>query len=297
MKIKIWFLELRPQFLLLSVVLGILGTSIAWYDGAFNLGYALLALVGVLLAHISVNLLNDYYDYRSGVDLAVRKTPFSGGSGILKEGLLEPKQVLWLGIGSFLLTVPIGVYFIIKTGWLLLPIVLVGAIYILFYTPVITKLPLPEFGSAFGTGALQVLGFYFIQTGEYTLTVTIASITSFILGFNILLLNEFPDAEADKKAGKKTLPITIGKAKASRVYSVTAVAVYLWIIGGVVAGAMPPFALIALLTIPLAIRAISGALKHHQDIAKLIPALASNVMVVLLAQLLLGIGYILARVF
>ncbi len=55
----------------------------AWYDGAFFLSWALLALLGLLLAHVSVNVLNDYFDYRSGVDLKTQRTPFSGGSGIL----------------------------------------------------------------------------------------------------------------------------------------------------------------------------------------------------------------------
>jgi len=109
-------------------------------------------------------------------------------------------------------------------------------------------------------------------------------------------LNEFPDAEADRKAGRKTLPIIIGQAKASIVYSVLTVVVYLWIIGGVATGQMPPFSLIALLTLPLAIKAIQGALKH-QDMSKLVPAMGNNVLVVLLTQLLLGIGYILAGVF
>jgi 1,4-dihydroxy-2-naphthoate octaprenyltransferase len=101
-KLKIWFLETRPHFLILSVVLAFLGTSIAWYDGYFHFGYALLAFIGLLLVHISVNTLNDYFDYRSGIDLATRRTPFSGGSGILPAGLLKPRQVFWLGMTSFL---------------------------------------------------------------------------------------------------------------------------------------------------------------------------------------------------
>jgi 1,4-dihydroxy-2-naphthoate octaprenyltransferase len=144
-------------------------------------------------------------------------------------------------------------------------------------------------------GALPVLGVYFVQTTAY-LPAVVACIPSGILVHNLLLLNEFPDAEADSKAGRKTLPITIGKEKAGIVYSVLTVIVYLWIIGGVVAGLMPAFSLIALLTLPLAIKAIQGTLKH-QDMSKLVPAMGNNVLVVLLTQLLLGIGYILAGVF
>jgi 1,4-dihydroxy-2-naphthoate octaprenyltransferase len=113
---------------------------------------------------------------------------------------------------------------------------------------------------------------------------------------NLLLLNEFPDVEADTTAKRRTLPIAIGKEKASIVYSVLTGIVYLWIIGGVVAGQMPILSLLGLLTLPLAIKAIRGARKH-QDMTTLVPAMTNNVLVVLLTQLLMGIGYILAGVF
>jgi len=279
--------------LLLSVVLAFLGTSIAWYDGYFHLGYALLAFVGLLLCHISVNVLNDYFDYRSGIDLETRRTPFSGGSGILPPALLKPRQVFWLGMGSFLLAIPIGVYFVITRGWLLLPLLLIAAICIALYTPFLTRLGWPEWAPGIGLGALPILGMYFVQTTTYTQPAIIAAIPSGILVHNLLLLNEFPDTEADKKAGRKTLPITMGRARAGIVYSALTLVVYLWIIGAVVAGQMPLFCLIALLTLPFALKAIRGALKY-QDMSKLVPAMASNVLVVLLTQLLLGIGYILA---
>ncbi len=295
-RIKTWFLETRPQFLLLSVVLAFLGTSIAWYDGYFHLGYAVLAFAGLLLAHISVNVLNDYFDYRSGIDLETRRTPFSGGSGILPAALLKPGQVFWLGLGSFLFTIPIGIFFVITRGWLLLPLLLVAAVCISLYTPFILKLRWPEWAPGLGLGILPVLGVYFVQTSAYTWPAVVASIPSGILVHNLLLLNEFPDTEADRKGGRKTLPITMGKARAGIVYSVLTIVVYLWIIGGVLAGQMPAFSLIALLTLPLAIKAIRGALKSEK-MDRLVPAMANNVLVVLLTQLLLGSGYILARVF
>jgi len=295
-KLKVWFLETRPQFLLLSVVLAFLGISIAWYDGYFHLGYALLTFLGLLLCHISVNVLNDYFDYESGIDLETKRTPFSGGSGILPTSRLKPRQVLWLGVGSLILAVPIGVYFVITRGWDLLPLLIVGALCAVLYTPLITKLGFPEWAPGAGMGTLPVLGAYFIQTTAYTLPAVIAAIPSGILVHNLLLLNEFPDIEADKNAGRRTMPILIGKKKTWRVYTALTIAVYLWIIGWVIAGKMPLFALIALLTLPLAIKAIIGGQKH-EDMSQLVPAMANNVMVVLLTQFLLGIGYILGRVF
>ncbi len=297
-KLKVWFLETRPQFLLLSVVLAFLGVSIAWYDGYFHLGYALLTFLGLLLAHISVNVLNDYFDYKSGIDLAAKRTPFSGGSGILPAAWLRPGQVLWFGLTALILAVPIGAYFVITlaNGWQLLPLLVVGAVCTVIYTPLITRLGFPEWAPGAGMGTLPVLGAYFIQTTFYTFPAVIAAIPSGILVYNLLLLNEFPDVEADSQAGRKTMPILIGKTKAWMAYSALTITVYLWIIGWVAAGKMPVFSLIALLTLPFAVRAIRGSQKHD-DMSRLVPAMADNVMVVLLTQLLLGIGYILGGIF
>jgi len=294
--LKVWFLETRPQFLLLAVVLAFLGITIAWYDGSFHLGYALLTFLGLLLCHISVNVLNDYFDYESGIDLEVKRTPFSGGSGILPTARLKPKQVLWFGLISLMLAVPIGVYFVLARGWDLLPLLIFGALCAVLYTPLITKLGFPEWAPGVGLGFLPVLGAYFIQTTFYTFPAVIAAIPSGILVHNLLLLNEFPDVEADRNAGRRTMPILIGKTKAWMVYTALTIAVYLWIIGWVAAGKMPLFTLIALLTLPFAIGAIRGG-KKHDDMSRLVPAMADNVMVILLTQFLLGVGYILGRVF
>lgn len=296
MKLKTLFLETRPQFLLLSVVLAFLGTCIAWYDGIFHLGYAILAFIGLLLAHISVNTLNDYFDYKSGIDLDAQRTPFSGGSGILPPGALKPREVFWLGLGSLLLAIPIGIYFVIVSGWQLIPLLVVAALCVVLYTPVILKTYWPEWAPGLGMGALPVMGAYFVQTGEYNWPLVVASVPSFILVHNLLFINEFPDVEADKKGGRRTTPIVIGKAKSSLVYSALTVTVYLWIIGSVVAGVMPVYSLIALATLPVAIKAIQGSMQYN-DMSKLVPALANNVLVVLVTQLLLGVGYILAGFF
>ncbi len=294
--LKFWFLETRPQFLTLSVVLAFLGTTIAWYDDYYDFWYALIAGIGLLLTHASVNILNDYFDFRSGIDLATRRTPFSGGSGILPASLLTPRQVFWLGMGAFILAIPIGIYFIIERGWQLLPLLLVAAFFILLYSPFILKRPWPEWVAGAGLGALPILGMYFAQTGAYTCTAAIACIPSALLVHNLLLLNEFPDVEADQVANRKTVPITIGKKRAAIFYSIVAIAVYIWIIAWVAAQAMPVWTLLGLLTLPLTIRAINGAI-HYDEPAKLMPGLAANIMVVLATQLLIGIGFILGRVF
>jgi len=290
----VWFMETRPQFLTLSVALAFLGSALAWYDGYFSIWHALLAGIGLVLAHASVNILNDYFDFRSGIDLATRRTPFSGGSGILPAGLLTPRQALWLGIVMLALAVPIGIYFTVIRGWELLPLLVVAVFFIVMYSPFILKRPWPEWVAGAGLGALPVLGMYFAQTGFYTWDVAVASIPSAFLVHNLLLLNELPDAEADTRASRRTLPITIGKKRAAIFYSLVAIAVYVWIIAWVIAGVMPVWTLLALLSLPFTFRAIRGAL-HFSDPSKLIPGMAANVISVLLTQLLIGIGYIIAR--
>ena len=302
MSLKVWFLETRPQFLLLSVVLSFLGSGIAWYDSlsttrfSFHWGHALLAFLGLLLCHVSVNVLNDYFDYKSGIDIKTKRTPFSGGSGILPAALLKPGQVLGLGIGALVLAVPIGIYFIFVTDWTLIPLLLVAALCTVLYTPLLTRMGWPEWAPGVGMGFLPVLGMYFIQSGFYAFPAYIAAVPSGILVHNLLLINEFPDIPADKEAGRRTLPIAIGKRGAWLVYSFSTIAVYLWIIGWVIAGVMPVFSLLALLTLPLAVKAIAGG-RHYDDMNRLVPALGSNIRVVLITQVLLGIGYILAGVF
>lgn len=299
-KLLLWIKETRPQFLLLSIVLAFLGTSIAWYYGPVNLGYALLAGFGLLLTHGSSNALNDYFDYKSGIDLEVERTPFSGGSGLVTSGELPLKHALWVGIVTSLTALLIGVFFIIVSGWQLLPLLIVAALCLVLYTPVILKTPWPEWSPGLGLGILPLLGFYFIQTGRYDWMVLVASIPSGILVHNLLLLNEFPDVEADRKGGRKTTPVAFGLEASARFFKTATIAVYVWIVGCVlltlVTGTviMPVYSLLALLTLPLAVKAIRGS-KAYNDRNRLVPALGSNVAFILITQVLLGAGYILEK--
>ena len=290
-KLKILFLEPRPQYLLLPVILVFLGSALAWHDGFFNIWDALIAMVGLVLCHMSVNIINDYFDFITGVDLKVERSPFNGGSGILPAGLMKPKHALWYGIICFVLAMPVGAYFMITKGWTLLPILVLGGICILMYTPMILKVDFPEWSPGLGLGILPVLGAYFAQTGFYSAHALIASIPSGLLVMNLLLLNEFPDVEADKIANKRTLPIRIGMKGAAIVYCSATVLVYLWIIAAVVLSWMPVYTLFGLLTLPLAIMSMKGSF-HGNDRKVIIPAMANNVLVVLGTQFLIGAGYV-----
>ncbi|MBI2855156.1 MAG: prenyltransferase [Chloroflexi bacterium] len=293
--VKVWFIETRPHFLLLSVALIMLGTATAWFEGHFDVLYFWLGATGLILLHISVNTLNDYYDHKSGIDLRTQRTPFSGGSGLLPDQVLRPEMVYRFSIVCFLLAVPIGIYFSISRGWQLLPLLVVGAMSVLFYTQHMTRWGIGEFFAGLGLGMLPVLGMYYVQTGEYTLEGIVASVPSGILTHNLLFLNEFPDAEADLTGGRRHMVIRLGKRRAAYLYTLTTLLVYLWIVGAVATRIMPVPALLGLLTIPQGIKAVKGAW-GYKDRGKLVPGMAANVMVVLLTQGLVALGYFIAAI-
>jgi 1,4-dihydroxy-2-naphthoate octaprenyltransferase len=155
---------------------------------------------------------------------------------------------------------------------------------------------LGELFAGLGLGTLSVLGSYFVQTGSYSHLAMVASIPSLILTHNLLFLNEFPDVHADRKGGRRNLAIFLGRARASKLYSILTISVFGWIIAWTAIGLLPKPVLVSLLILPVAIKAIKGALAHHSSEA-LVPALAANVLVVLITQALMGAGFIIASLF
>jgi 1,4-dihydroxy-2-naphthoate polyprenyltransferase len=287
---------IRIPFLILALILGILGAAVAWYESIrysspFNIWYAILATIGLLIAHAAVNIFNDYFDARSGLDYKTNRTPFSGGSGAVPSGSLKIQQSLWLGIICIVLLIPIAVFFILKTGWMLLPLLVLAIFLIVFYTPLILKMGYPEWSPGVGLGILPVMGAYFVHTGQYTLTVFIASMPSYFLVHNLLLLNEFPDVEADVTVNRKTLPIVIGKKRAAYFFSLVTLLVYIWVIWAVTYHYMPVFTLLSLVTLPIAIHVIKGSFRYD-DRKIFLEAMKKNVLLVLLTQALIAAGYI-----
>ncbi len=298
MKIKGIVTIIRVPFLVLALILGILGTSVAWYESRrfgspFHLGRALLATFGLLVAHAAVNVFNEYFDARSSLDYRTCRTPFSGGSGAIPNGLLTERQALWLGLCCFLLIIPIGIYFTLTSGWMLMPLLVLAMLLIVLYTPLILKMGYPEWSPGLGLGILPVVGAYFVHTAQYTADAVIASVPSFLLVHNLLLLNEFPDAEADITVGRRTLPIVIGKKGAAVVFSLLTLLVYLWLGGAVALDRMPSGALLALLTLPIALWVVRDAFRYDH-VGIFLPAMLKNVLLVLVTQALIAVGYLIA---
>jgi 1,4-dihydroxy-2-naphthoate octaprenyltransferase len=297
MNLKTWFLETRPSFLLLTPIAFSVGLASAYLEGSFHAPRALLGLIGVLLAHISINTINDYFDYKSGLDFKTKPTPFSGGSGLLPSGTLEAKDVYRFALGSLIVGSIIGVYFVLTTGWMLLPLIAVAAISIYFYTPGFSRWYVGEIITGLNFGPLMVLGGYFIMTGHYGAKPLSASIIPGILVGTLLFLNEFPDVEADNAVGRRNVVISLGLAQSSKIYSVLIASTYLWVFASIILGLMPPTTLVTYLTLPLALKAVKGVLRDHDNVGRLIPAMGANVMLVLSMTAMTTIGLLLSVFF
>lgn len=291
MKLKIWFLETRPQFLVLSVILVLLGASIAGNEGHFNWLWFVLTTIGLVLAHASVNILNDYSDFKTGIDLETMRTPFSGGSGILPAKLMPPESAYKFGVGCLLIAFLIGIYLTYVSGWMLLPLILLGGPVIYFYTSHLTKWLVGELWAGLGLGTLPILGTYFVQTGHYSTGALLAALAPGFLTANLLFLNEFPDIRADTKGGRFHLVIALGTKRAALLYVTLTIMAYLCILGGVLLKLMPTLSLIGLLSIPIALKAIGITLKNHDKPEQMVPALKANVQMILSTDALLALAY------
>ncbi|MBW2037978.1 MAG: prenyltransferase [Deltaproteobacteria bacterium] len=297
--LSILFKETRPQFLILTPVCYLVGFGTASHAlggfGRVSVGYAIIAFIGAFFSHVAVNVLNDYFDYQSGLDLRTRPTPFSGGSGILPQGLMSPRGVLSMGIVSLFIVAAIGIYFLTVRGWGLLPIGLLGVLVIILYTPLVTKTPaLCLLAPGLGFGPLMVMGSHYVLTGRYDWLAFWASLVPLLLVSNLLLINQFPDAEADSSIGRRHLPIVIGKKSSAYVYAALSLSAFCWVVVTTLIGILPPGALVALLPLPLALMTVRGVIRSAEDTPALIPLLAKNVIYTLATPLLLGVGLLVA---
>ena len=294
--LKAWLILPRFQYLPLTIILVSLGTAIAAYEGNFHLGHYLLAMIGSILVHMTVNVINDYHDYLDGIDLNTRRTPFSGGSGVLPENLLKPNQAFWFATICLLIAMVIGFYFCIVKGWILFPLLLIAGFSAYFYNVYLSKRMMGEIFAGLGFGPLLVLGSYYIQTGRYSWETLFASLAPGILTANLLFLNEFPDSEADQKGGRKHFVISLGRRDASYLFVALMGVSYLCIIVGVLTGIMPVVTLISLGSVWFGWKAAVGTLKHYNDMNQLVPVLGKNVMMILGTQALLTVGYVIAAI-
>lgn len=282
---------MRLPFLPLSIVSILLGITVSYVAiGQIHIWHAVLIIIGAVTAHISVNAFNEYHDFHSGLDALTVKTPMSGGSGALPAYPKGAPTALGIATLALLVTCAIGGYFLYATGLVVLVVGIVGVLIIVTYTPVLTRHPvlcLLAPGLAFGP--LMVLGTHAVLTGHYSWMALLTSFVPFFLVNNLLLINQYPDVEADRASGRKHLHITWGFL-VKPVFAAFLVMTYLVIILAVITGYLPPLCLLALLTVTIAIPVLHGIYRYSAQTTRLIPYLGLNVVLTMLTPLLLCVG-------
>jgi 1,4-dihydroxy-2-naphthoate octaprenyltransferase len=301
--IKVWMAQIRAPFLILSVFLVLIGLALSikyplQIVAEFSYFHAILLIAGVVSSHISVNLFNEYSDYFTRIDFKTNRTPFSGGSGMLTAGKSMPGTVLTVAVVTLIIAFAIGIYFSFVSHWIIIVFALLGAISIVFYTNFLARYMMGELFAGLALGSLVVLGSYISMNASQSMTwnsmipaeVGWLSVPAGILTALLLLINEFPDVEADKLGGRKHLVIRLGIKGAAWVYTLGMFTSFAIILVLPLAGLSSYWIYLALFPLPLAIKACITALKDGNDTAKLIPALGANVITVLSFDLLIALA-------
>ena len=277
--IKTWIQALRIPFTTASVLPVILGLAIAWSQGnAWNWGHALLVIFAVAFLHLGTNAANDIYDHYSGNDAANQyHNAFSGGSRVIQEGKLSPREILFASLSLLFAGLLLGMVIAASLqSWTLAFLALAGFLCGFFYTAPpfrLGYLGIGEFLVCLMFGPIAVLVGYFALAQGFDLLPLLASIPVGILVMLILLLAEMPDLEADKKTAKKTFVVLFGRERAVYFLAISLLIAYLFVGTGVALRIMPPLTLLMLLTLPLAVGVLKKAKKHALEPMGIVPAI------------------------
>jgi len=283
---------MRIPFLILGPACVLPGIATAYAAGARPAWWEiLLVALGAVLAHIAVNVLNEYQDWKRGLDAKTARTPFSGGSGTLQAHPELAKAALRLGICAAAATGAVGLYFVIAGRLLLLAIGGAGVLFVALYTPWIVRLPITSLlAPGLGFGTCMVLGAHVALGAPLTPAAFIASLVPFFLVSNLLLLNQFPDVEQDRSVGRRNIIIAYGRKTGVAVYGIFLALCYAAVAAGVAVSAFPAWSLLGLATLPAAAAAFAGAVRHNAEAEKLVWSLGLNVIAVNLTPVLLAVG-------
>ncbi|HLE53778.1 MAG TPA: 1,4-dihydroxy-2-naphthoate octaprenyltransferase [Thermoplasmata archaeon] len=292
---RLWFQSLRAPFLVASLIPVLVGGLAAWQmRSAFNVSLFLLALIGATCIHLSANMGNDAWDYRSGNDLQVRHlNPFAGGGRVLIRGVLNLKVHLAIAMLFLVVGSAIGVYLVTQVGLPLLWLGLFGVLVAYSYVGPPLRLAhhgVGEIAVGLEFGPVALLGTYYVLTRTFDPAAVVLSACMGLLVTGILWINEVPDISADSAVGKRTLVVRLGVERATTVFSGIVAAAYVMLAVGVALFRLTPWVLLAFLALPLALQPVRGLRKSGGDPHTLIPSNAGMILTTLATGVLIAIG-------
>lgn len=299
--LKRYFLATRPAFLLASLVPCLIGMATAAADGvSVDVPRALLTIMGAVLFHAAANVLNDYYDALNGTDEqnTRRLYPFTGGSRFIQNGVLSRRQTAGFGFALLLAGVCVGLILLRQSGVGLLLIGLSGALIAWAYSAPPLSLNsrgLGELSIAIAFGVLTVVGADYVQREGFALSPLLLALPYGLLASGLLYINQFPDREADERAGKHHLVVRLGPQRARWGYLLLVLAANLYLPILVMSVGVTPWVQLALLASPLSMVAAAILLRHAEEPEHLVPAIRLTIVAALAHGLLLTLGLMVGR--
>ncbi len=291
----------RAPFTYASLLPMLTGAAFAWRSGLdFNWLNFALTLVGMLFVHFAVNLYNDYFDFVNGVDQTNSfRGKFNGGSGALLGPDVTPRMMAQMATACLLIGIACGIWLMVRVDGGFGPVfvlIIAGIILGVFYTAPPLKLAyrgLGEVAIFFGLGVLPIFGTYYVITGDMSWTPVIGSMPVSLGITWVLWVNEFPDSEGDRAAGKRNLVVRLGTSAARYVYAAFVAACVVFILMSPVLLDMSPFLYLGLLGIIPAFIAMRIIFEHHSHPDKLVRAQAFSIQSHMATALLFAVGVLL----
>jgi len=298
-KSKAIFLLLRLPFLTVTIGAVLVGTAFAWWSmQQFNLLYFLMALFGACFMHIACNVANDYFDFKSGNDALNKNAvpPFSGGSRMVLDGFVKPREALIVSFVFAFLGSSLGLYLTLATqGYAILIIGIMALLFIYGYNGFPMRLVnkgLGEVAIFLAWGPLMVYGAYYVQSETLSLFwPLVVSIPSGILTTLVLLINEFADKDADRQTGRRTWVILFGYRAGLFIYLFLALGCYAVVVLGIIFGGWPFWSLLVFLTLPMAVMSFLTGMKSLEDWPKFLAAVKSTILMNFAFLVLLSISF------
>jgi 1,4-dihydroxy-2-naphthoate octaprenyltransferase len=288
--VNIYVKAMRLPFLTGSLVPVILAAALSFLHGSLHIGQLIAVLIGVGSLHLGANLINDYYDDPGSDRINLHPTPFSGGSRVIQDKLMDAKTVWVMAMGFFVVGTAVGVWLALTGRPFVVVIGLMGFLagYLYSASPVsLMSRGLGEITIFFAFGPLITWGTYYVMTGLLTWQAFTLGIPMGFLIAAVIWINQFPDYEADRDAGKRNWVVRLGRDHSRLVYSVLMLGPYAVVLYWVLTqqGSWPYLAVI--LTIPIALKAIKILSTHYQTYDEIIPAQALTIQVHLALGLVL----------
>jgi 1,4-dihydroxy-2-naphthoate octaprenyltransferase len=299
--LKRYFLAARPAFLLASLVPCLIGIASAYTDGVdISWVLALLTVLGAVMFHGAANVLNDYYDALNGTDdiNTTRIYPFTGGSRFIQNGVLSRAQTARFGFSLLLAGIVLGLLLLQQSGTGLLWLGLAGTLIAWAYSAPPLSLNsrgLGEMCIVIAFGLLIVMGADYVQRAVFAWFPLLVAIPYGLLASSLLYINQFPDREADERAGKHHLVARFGPQRARWGYLLLVLTANIYLMVMVIMGYFSAWLLLPLLVSPAGVIAAIILLRNADLPGRLAPAIRLSIVSVILHGLLLTLALLLSR--